>query len=176
MKNTAFAYLKTHKWSFQHLYSSLQKLFWYADLLLKKHFILLYMLKTVELLNIFVETMTKWTNALIWPTQTLRSTSLWIGNPSAQDNCLCQSISNGCKLINNTYKCFKKYVLMIKTQQWKDPWTVFVPKSVCATLKHFGVITWNSVVNLPALKCTVSDFPKSPMFSWHQMEQHRGEH
>ncbi len=35
----------------------LQKSFWYADLLLKKHFWLLSMLKTVVLLHIFVETL-----------------------------------------------------------------------------------------------------------------------
>ncbi len=44
----------------------------------------------------------KWMNALIWPTQTLRSTTISIGNTSAQDNCLCQSMSNVCKLVNNT--------------------------------------------------------------------------
>jgi len=48
------------KLNFQHHYSSLQchmilqKSFWYADLLLKKHFLL--MLKTVLLLNTFKET------------------------------------------------------------------------------------------------------------------------
>ncbi len=35
----------------------LQKSFWYADLVLKKHFLLFSMLKTVIPLNIFVETM-----------------------------------------------------------------------------------------------------------------------
>ncbi len=35
----------------------LQKSFYYVDLLLKKHFLLLSMLKTVVLLNILVETM-----------------------------------------------------------------------------------------------------------------------
>jgi len=33
----------------------LQKLFYYADLLLNKHFLLLSMFKTVELVNIFEE-------------------------------------------------------------------------------------------------------------------------
>jgi len=51
------------KLSFQHHYTSLQchmilqKSFLYADLLLRKHFLLLSMLKTVVLLNSFVETM-----------------------------------------------------------------------------------------------------------------------
>ncbi len=50
------------KLNFQQHYSSLQchmifqKSFWYADLMLKKNFWLLPMLKTVLLLNIFVET------------------------------------------------------------------------------------------------------------------------
>jgi len=34
----------------------IQQSFRYTDLLLKKHFLLLSMLKTVEILNIFVET------------------------------------------------------------------------------------------------------------------------
>jgi len=48
--------------NFQHHYSSLQchmilqKSFQYADFLLKKHLFLFLMLKTVVLLNIFVET------------------------------------------------------------------------------------------------------------------------
>ncbi len=35
----------------------LQKSFWYADLVFQKHFLLLSMLKTVVLLNMFVETL-----------------------------------------------------------------------------------------------------------------------
>ncbi len=43
----------------------LQKLFQYADLLLKKHFLLLSILKTVVLLNIFVKTVIFFKDSLI---------------------------------------------------------------------------------------------------------------
>jgi len=44
------------KLNFQQSRMILQKSFYYADLLLKKHFLLLSMFKTVELVNIFEET------------------------------------------------------------------------------------------------------------------------
>jgi len=59
------------KMCFQHHYSSLQclmilrKSFDYASLVLKEHFLLVLMLKTVVLLNIFVETETFFQHSLI---------------------------------------------------------------------------------------------------------------
>ncbi len=50
-----YIYSSSHYSSLQ-CHVILQKSFWYADLLVKKHFLLLSMLKTVLLLNLIVET------------------------------------------------------------------------------------------------------------------------